>query len=75
MTESPQQQTPNTEMAYLTCTDSIIHPEKIQPEQTHPEQDVPELSVLEQDVPDLSVPEQYVPEQVIDQSPATNSIL
>jgi len=32
MTESPQQQTPNSEMASLTFTDSVIHPE-----QTHPE--------------------------------------
>jgi len=71
MTENPQQQTPNSEMAYLTCTDYVIHPEQIQPKLSVPEQDVPELSVPEQ-----TVPEQYVPEQVIiDQSPTTNSTL
>jgi len=37
MTESPQQQAPNSEMASLTSTDFVIHPE-----QTHTEQHVPE---------------------------------
>jgi len=71
MTESPQQQAPNSDMASLTSTYSIIHPE-----QTHPEQDVPELSVHEQTIPEQTVPEQHVLEKVIvDQSLATNSIL
>ena len=51
MTECPQQQAPNSEMASLTSTDSVT-----QPEQTHLEQTVPELHVPEQTVPELHVP-------------------
>jgi len=71
MTESPQQQAPNSDMASLTSTNYVIHPE-----QTHLEQDVPELSVPKQTVTEQTVPELSIPEQVIvDQSPATNYIL
>jgi len=44
MTENPQQQAPNSEMASLTSTDSV----------THPEQHVPEQHVLEQVIFDQS---------------------
>ena len=61
MVESPQQQTPNSEMASLTHTNSVIIPEQTNPKQIQPEQ---------------TQPEQDVPEQVIiDQSPATNTVL
>jgi len=71
MTETPQQQAPNSEMASLTNTYSVIHPEQDVPELSVPKQTVPKLSILEQ-----TVHEQHVLEQVIvDQSPATNSIL
>jgi len=66
MIESPHQQTPNSEMASLTHTDSLLIPEQI-----HSEPDV-----LEQYAPELYVPEQQVPKQAIFiQSSATNTIL
>jgi len=45
MTENPQQQTPNSEMASLTHTDYVLYFEQ---------------NLLEQDVPELFVPEQVV---------------
>jgi len=71
MIESPQQQTPNSEMASLTHTYFVIIYEQIHPEPDVPEQDVPELSIPEQTIPEQTVPEQAI----IDQSPATNTIL
>jgi len=61
MTESPHQQIPNSEMASFSHTDSVF-----QTEQTQPEQTVPELFVLEQQVPE---------QDIINQSPATNTIV
>jgi len=52
MTESPQQQTPNQEMASSTNTDFVLIPDHI-----HPKLDVPKLSVFEQFVPEPDVPQ------------------
>jgi len=38
MSESPQQQAPNSEMASFTCVDPVIHLEQTVPEQHVPEQ-------------------------------------
>jgi len=69
MTESPQQQPPNSEMASLTCTNSVIHPE-----QTHPKQTVPEQTVPEQIGSKQSVLEHVLEQVIVDQSPANTSI-
>jgi len=70
MTENPQQQAPNSEMASLSSTNSVT-----QTNQHVPEQTVSKQTVFGQHVPEQTVPEQHVIEQVIvDQSSETNSI-
>jgi len=52
MTEIPQKQASNSEMASLTSTDSITHPEQTVPEQFVPKPTVFEQHVLEQVIVD-----------------------
>jgi len=86
MSESPQQQAPNLEMASLTCTDIVIHPEHLPYHLNATHSNISfgialrnlakrRQSVPEQHVPEQTVTEHHVLEQVfVDQPSETNTL-